>query len=159
MKSDVIEIYVDGGCHGNSSSDKELSIGAHGYILLYKDKIKEYSHAENNTTNNKQELLGVIKALETLKKTDISVLIYADSRYVIGCATEWLKSWKRNGWRTANKEPVKNKELIQELDNQLSRFRCVEFVHVKGHSGNEFNERVDKLCTYAIEEFERNLVK
>jgi ribonuclease HI len=151
--NNIIEIYVDGGCHGNSNPTKENSIGAYGYILIYGDRYKEYAQAENNTTSNKQELLASINALRQIKRTDIPLKIYADSKYVISCATIWINSWKKNNWKTADKKPVKNKELIEELDYQLSRFDAVEFIHVKGHSGDKYNERVDSLCTEAIENY------
>lgn len=151
--NNVIEIYCDGGCHNNSSKNKDISIGAYGYIILYKDKYKEFAHAKNNTTNNQQELLAVIESLKILKTINIPIRVYCDSSYVINCGINWINSWIKNNWKTSSGKSVKNKELIEELYFQIQRFDDIEFIQVKGHSGNKYNDLVDKLCTDAIERY------
>jgi len=150
-----IELWGDGGVRGNG---KEESIGAYAFILSYKDKYYEYSYAERNATNNQQELLAIINGLKYLKKTTIPVKVYTDSAYCIGCTT-WIKSWKKNGWLTATKEPVKNKQSVIWLDEQLQRFDNVEFIKVKGHSGVPLNERCDLLLNIAMDNLEKEIIK
>ena len=139
-----IEIYTDGACKGNPG------VGGWGAILIYKDHIKEISGKENHTTNNIMELTAVIKGLETLKE-QCHVVLTTDSNYVKDGITEWIKVWKSNGWKTANKQPVKNQELWKRLDN-ISVKHIVEWKWVKGHSGHPGNEHADKLANEAIEE-------
>ena len=139
-----IEIYTDGACKGNPG------VGGWGTILIYKDHIKEISGKENHTTNNIMELTAVIKGLETLKE-QCHVVLTTDSNYVKDGITEWIKVWKSNGWKTANKQPVKNQELWKKLDN-ISDKHIVEWKWVKGHSGHPGNEHADKLANEAIEE-------
>ena len=139
-----IEIYTDGACKGNPG------VGGWGAILIYKDHIKEISGKENHTTNNIMELTAVIKGLETLKE-QCHVVLTTDSNYVKDGITEWIKVWKSNGWKTANKQPVKNQELWKRLDN-ISDKHIVEWKWVKGHSGHPGNEHADKLANEAIEE-------
>lgn len=137
-----IIIYTDGACSGNPGP------GGWGAYLKWNGHEKELSGGEVETTNNRMEMMAVIKALEALKK-DSSVQLYTDSKYVLQGATEWLEGWKARGWKGANKKPVKNQDLWQQIDSLLQQ-HSVQFHWVKGHSGDENNERVDKLAVEAI---------
>lgn len=150
MKKEVI-IYSDGGCRGNG---KEITIGGYGAILIYGDNTKEIKKGFKNTTNNVMELTAVIDALSMLKEP-CNVKLHSDSAYVVNAFKQkWIDNWKRNGFRTANKEPVKNRELWERLI-ELTEYHTVEFVKVKGHSDNELNNRVDRLANEAMDEVER----
>ena len=138
-----IEIYTDGACLGNPGP------GGWGAILLYKEHRKEISGGEIDSTNNRMEMRAVIEALKTLKKAT-EVTIYTDSKYVMDGITKWIFNWKKNGWRTADKKPLKNLELWQELDLEVAKHK-IKWVWVKGHSGNHFNELVDELARAAAE--------
>ena len=141
-------IYTDGACRGNG---KESSIGAFGIVLIYSNIKKEIKQAFLNTTNNIMELTAVIQGLSMLKEP-CSVKLYSDSAYVINAMNQkWIDNWVRNGWKTANKEPVKNKELWEELI-KLIQFHKVTFIKVKGHSDNELNNRCDELANEAMDE-------
>ncbi len=137
----MIEIYTDGACLGNPGR------GGWGAILLYKEHRKEISGSENPTTNNRMELRAVIEALKTLKKPS-EVTIYTDSKYVMDGMTKWIFNWKKNSWRTADKKPVKNSEIWQELDLEVAKHQ-LKWIWVKGHSGNPLNEAVDELARNA----------
>ncbi len=139
-----IKIYTDGACSGNPGP------GGYGAILMYEGKNKEISGYMENTTNNKMEITAVIEALELIKEK-CEVTVYSDSSYVVNAIEKkWLENWKKNGWKTSDKKPVKNKEEWERLDKQLST-HDVRFVKVKGHSDNEFNNRCDYLATNEIE--------
>ncbi|MCK5284918.1 MAG: ribonuclease HI [Alphaproteobacteria bacterium] len=140
--SKIIEIYTDGACSGNPGA------GGWGALLHWNGHEKELSGGEIETTNNRMEMMAVIKALETLKKTSC-VKIYTDSKYVLQGATEWLEGWKARGWKTAGKKPVKNQDLWQRIDS-LVQIHDVKFYWVKGHNGHPENERADALATGAI---------
>lgn len=134
-----IEIFTDGSCSGNPGA------GGWGAILRYKDVEKELSGYEEQTTNNRMELSAVINSLKTLKE-QCNITLYTDSKYVIEGITKWLENWKKNNWRTANKKgDVKNVDLWQELDEQVSK-HIIRWVWVKGHDGHFENERVDLLA-------------
>jgi ribonuclease HI len=137
----IIEIYTDGACLGNPGK------GGWGAILLYKGHQKKISGAKADTTNNQMELKAVIEALKQIKKS-LQIIIYTDSKYVKDGITSWIISWKRNGWKTADKKPVKNAELWQELDNLASNYQ-IEWRWVKAHNGNKYNELVDELARAA----------
>tara|TARA_Y100001970_G_C14214419_1_gene848788 strand:+ start:672 stop:1124 length:453 start_codon:yes stop_codon:yes gene_type:complete len=139
-----IEIFTDGACKGNPG------VGGWGAILIYKDHIKEISGFEADTTNNIMELMAVIKSLESLKE-ECHVVLTTDSNYVKNGITDWIHNWKLNGWKTSNKQSVKNKELWLQLD-MLSQKHIIEWKWVKGHSGHAQNERADQLANEAIEE-------
>ncbi len=143
MSQEIIEIYTDGACSGNPGK------GGWGAILLYKEHQKEISGCLAQTTNNQMELMAVIEALKIVKKT-IEIIIYTDSVYVKDGITKWIFNWKKNGWKTANKKPVKNLELWQELD-LLAANHQITWKWVKGHSGNKYNEIADQLAVNAIE--------
>ena len=133
-----VELFTDGACSGNPGP------GGWAAILRMGDKERELSGGETPTTNNKMELMGVIAGLEALKRP-CTVRIHTDSKYVMDGATKWIHGWKRNGWRTADKKPVKNAELWQELLEAESR-HDVRWHWVKGHSGHSENDRVDVLA-------------
>lgn len=138
----MIEIYTDGACSGNPGK------GGWGALLRCDGVEKELSGYEPMTTNNRMEMMGVIKALEALKKPSTAT-IYSDSQYVIKGMTEWLKGWKAKGWKTASKDPVKNVDLWQQLD-ALAALHTLKWQWVKGHNDHPENERVDALARAAI---------
>ena len=137
-----VEIYTDGACKGNPGP------GGWGALLICNGQEKELFGGERNTTNNRMELTAVIRALEALKQPS-RVRLYTDSLYVMKGIQEWIHSWKRNGWRTADKKDVKNKELWVELD-ELRRKHEIEWHWVKGHAGHPENERADALANKGI---------
>lgn len=143
-----VTIYTDGACRGNG---KENSIGAYGIVLMYNDVTKEVKKATIDTTNNIMELTAVIEALGMLKEP-CEVKLYSDSAYVINAINQkWLENWQRNGWKNSSKEPVKNKELWVKLLEQL-KYHKVQFIKVKGHSDNPYNNRCDTLANEAMDE-------
>ncbi len=136
-------IYTDGACSGNPGP------GGWGSILMYKDNKKEISGGLENTTNNVMELTAVIEALKLLK-FPCEVELYSDSAYVVNAFNQnWIYGWLKNGWKNSSKEPVKNKELWEELYN-LSKIHKIQFIKVKGHANNEYNNRCDELARNAI---------
>ena len=136
-------IYTDGACSGNPGP------GGWGSILMYKGNKKEISGGKENTTNNVMELTAVIEGLKLLK-FPCKVKLYSDSAYVVNAFIQkWIYGWIKNGWVNSNKEPVKNKELWQEL-YELTKVHEVEFIKVKGHADNEYNNRCDELARNAI---------
>lgn len=138
-----VTIYTDGACSGNPGS------GGWGSILMYKDNKKEISGGKKDTTNNVMELTAVIEGLKLLK-FPCKVKLYSDSAYVVNAFNQkWIYGWLKNGWKNASKEPVKNKELWQEL-YELTKVHEVEFIKVKGHADNEYNNRCDELARNAI---------
>lgn len=141
--SPPVEIWTDGACSGNPGP------GGWGAILVWGEMRREMSGAEPDTTNNRMELQAAIAALQALKRS-CHVVIHTDSQYVKGGITGWIFGWKRNGWRTADKKPVKNAELWQALDEAVSRHQ-VEWRWVKGHAGDPMNERADELAREAIQ--------
>jgi len=138
----TIIIYTDGACSGNPGP------GGWGSVLLYNGHRREMSGGDEETTNNRMEMMAVIQALETLKRP-CSVKIYTDSVYVMKGMTEWIEQWKKRNWKTAAKKPVKNVELWQRLEQATSR-HDIKWQWVKGHSGVPENERADELATTAI---------
>ena len=143
---DNVIIYTDGACSGNPGP------GGWGSILMYKDKKKEISGGAKETTNNIMEMTAVIEALKLLKYP-CDVLIYSDSAYVVNAFNNgWIYNWYKNGFRTADKKPVKNKELWEELYG-LTKVHKVQFIKVKGHSDNEFNNRCDEMAVEAANKF------
>ncbi len=144
MISDIVEIYTDGACLGNPGK------GGYAAILLYKQHKKEIYGAQKDTTNNQMELKAAIEALKTLKKSS-KVRLHTDSKYVMDGITKWIFSWKKNNWKSSDKKPVKNQELWQELDIEVAK-HSIEWIWVKGHSGNHYNEIVDGLARKAAQE-------
>tara|TARA_B100000131_G_C17895127_1_gene524022 strand:- start:327 stop:764 length:438 start_codon:yes stop_codon:yes gene_type:complete len=140
----MLKIYTDGACRGNPG------VGGWGAILKYENKTKEIKGFSKETTNNIMELTAVIEALKQLnRKCDI--IITTDSNYVKNGITEWIHNWKKNGWKTANKKSVKNKNLWIELDN-LANQHHIKWEWIKGHSGHPENERADTLANIAIDQ-------
>jgi ribonuclease HI len=140
---DKVSIYTDGACRGNPGP------GGWGAILRHGEHEKEMSGSEKATTNNRMELMAAIRALESLKRP-CDVTLTTDSQYVRLGITEWLTKWKRNGWKTAGRQPVKNQDLWQRLDAAAARHR-VHWKWIKGHSGHPENERADELANQAID--------
>ena len=136
-------IYTDGACSGNPGP------GGWGSILMYKDNKKETSGGKKDTTNNVMEITAVIEGLKLLK-FPCKVKLYSDSAYVVNAFNQkWIYGWLKNGWKNSSKEPVKNKVLWQEL-YELTKVHEVEFIKVKGHADNEYNNRCDELARNAI---------
>ena len=141
---DKVIIYTDGACSGNPGP------GGWGAVLIYNNIEKEISGGQKETTNNIMEITAVIEALKILKHP-CEVDLYSDSAYVVNCFLDgWIDNWIKNNWRTASKEPVKNKELWQEL-YELTQIHKVNFNKVKGHADNKYNNRCDELARNAIE--------
>ena len=137
------KIYTDGACSGNPGP------GGWGAVIFDQDnKQKNISGSEKNTTNNRMELLAAIMSLKKIK-TNSEVVIFTDSTYVKNGITEWMKNWKKSGWKNSSKKPVKNKDLWEKLD-KLCEANIVSWKWVKGHSTNEFNNLADELATKAI---------
>jgi len=146
-----LKIYTDGGCAGNP--------GPGGWAFVFvketaqgKKIIAQRKGAEEDTTNNRMELTAVIKALRSLKRltrTPGQISLYTDSQYVQKGITDWIRKWKRNDWKNSDREPVKNQDLWKELD-ALNAEYSIKWLWVKGHAGNEFNERCDELTQQAI---------
>jgi ribonuclease HI len=143
----LTEIYTDGGCSGNPGP------GGWAYVIIRDDVLfAEKWGAEKLTTNNRMELQAVIAALEALSPEEAKrekIVVYTDSQYVQKGITLWLPEWKKRGWKTSDKKPVKNKDLWQRLEALAGLFP-VSWVWVKGHSGNKYNERCDELTGIAI---------
>ena len=138
----AVEIWTDGACSGNPGP------GGWGAILRFGGREKELSGAENPTTNNRMELMAAIASLEALTRP-CAVRLHTDSQYLRGGITGWIHGWKKNGWRTADKKPVKNEDLWRRLDDAVARHR-IEWLWVKGHAGDPLNERADELARRAI---------
>ena len=141
-----ITIYTDGACSGNPGP------GGWGAWLQSGDHEKELFGGEPETTNNRMELTAAIKALEALKRKPSTVELYTDSVYVRDGITKWIHNWKKNGWRTAAKKPVKNDDLWKELDAQISQHN-ISWHWVKGHAGIEGNEKADELANRGMDAY------
>ena len=139
-----VVVHTDGACSGNPGP------GGWGAILAFGDREKELKGGEANTTNNRMELMAAISALEALKRP-CRVDLHTDSQYLRNGVMSWLANWKRNGWRTADKKPVKNADLWRRLTEAMSRHE-VTWLWVKGHAGDPGNERADELARRGIEE-------
>ncbi len=142
--SQVVEVFTDGACRGNPGP------GGWGVLLRYGDTEKELYGGEAETTNNRMELMAAIQGLETLKR-ECKVILTTDSEYVRKGITEWMANWKKRNWKTASKQPVKNKDLWQRLDKAASEHQ-VEWHWVRGHTGHPENERADQLANKGIDE-------
>ena len=139
-----VEIFTDGACRGNPGP------GGWGALLRYGDNEKKIYGGDRLTTNNRMELTAAIEALASLKETS-RVVLTTDSQYVRQGITSWMDNWKRRGWKTANKKPVKNVDLWQRLEKEASSHE-VEWMWVKGHSGHRENEMADQLANQGIDE-------
>ena len=142
MSEPVVEIWSDGACRGNPGP------GGWGALLRFNKQEKELWGGEADTTNNRMELVAAIRALEALKRPS-HVKLYTDSIYVMKGITAWINDWKRKGWRTADKKPVKNEDLWRRLD-EIAAQHEIEWHWVKGHAGHPENERADQLANKGI---------
>ncbi|HJL58111.1 MAG: ribonuclease HI [Pelagibacteraceae bacterium] len=141
----MIKIYIDGACSGNPG------IGGWGVVILENDNDPIFlKGGESQTTNNRMELTATIKALQHFK-TSKELTLVTDSKYVKDGIQSWIANWKKNGWKTASKKPVKNKKLWLELDSEIAR-HSINWEWVKGHAGNKYNEKADFLARRYIEE-------
>ncbi|RLA22632.1 MAG: ribonuclease HI [Gammaproteobacteria bacterium] len=140
----TIEIYTDGACRGNPGP------GGWGVLLLYGDHRKTMHGGEPETTNNRMEMRAAIEALNALKGPR-EVILHTDSKYVMDGINQWMPAWKKRGWKTANKKPVKNQDLWQELDDAVSRHK-IKWKWVRGHTGVDGNEEADALANRGIDE-------
>jgi ribonuclease HI len=148
MAKPEIQIWTDGACSGNPGP------GGWGALLIAGDKRKELYGGDPDTTNNRMELMAAIEALNALKKPS-AVTLHTDSTYVKDGLTKWIHGWKKNGWKTAAKKPVKNKDLWQALEAACDRHE-IKWVWVKGHAGDEGNEKADELARRGAEEARRS---
>ena len=144
MSEHQVTIHTDGACSGNPGP------GGFGAILQWGDHTRELKGGEAHTTNNRMELMAAITALESLKRA-CTVDLHTDSQYLRNGIMTWIKGWKRNGWKTADRKPVKNVDLWQRLDAALAN-HTVRWHWVRGHSGHDLNERADELAREAIAE-------
>jgi ribonuclease HI len=144
-KDNVVEIFTDGACRGNPGP------GGWGAVMRYNGHEKTLHGGEANTTNNRMELTAVIQSLETLTRP-CAVRVTTDSKYVMDGITQWLPNWKKRGWKTADKKPVKNVDLWQRLDAAVQRHESVEWQWVRGHTGHPENELADALANRGIDE-------
>ncbi|MBE7527265.1 MAG: ribonuclease HI [Nitrosomonas sp.] len=144
----LVEIFTDGACKGNPG------VGGWGVCLKFDGETREYFGGESMTTNNRMELLAAIRALQELESlpdsaTSLRVQLHTDSQYVQKGISEWIHSWKKRGWLTADKKPVKNEALWRELDQLSGRYQ-VEWFWVRGHNGHDGNERADMLANRGV---------
>ena len=144
MTEEIIDIYTDGACSGNPGP------GGWGAILRVGSHEKELFGGEAGTTNNRMELLAVIEALRALKRP-VKARVHTDSQYVQKGISEWITGWKKRGWKTADKQPVKNVDLWQALDAEASQHE-LEWLWVRGHNGHPENERADALARRGVEQ-------
>ena len=142
--ADKVEIFTDGACRGNPGP------GGWGALLRHGEREKELYGSERGTTNNRMELMAAIIALESLKRP-CDVTLTTDSQYVRKGITEWIENWKRRGWKTADKKPVKNQDLWMRLEGATHKHK-IHWKWIRGHSGHEENERADQLANKAIDE-------
>ena len=143
-----VKAYTDGACSGNPGP------GGWGVVLQFGDHERELKGGESDTTNNRMELTAAIEALKALKEP-CHIALTTDSTYVKDGITKWLSNWKRNGWKTAAKKPVKNQDLWQQLEDCVAQ-HTVEWLWVKGHSGQPENERADTLANEGMSALKRN---
>jgi ribonuclease HI len=140
--TEQVTIYTDGACKGNPGP------GGWGVYMQYKQHKKELCGGERETTNNRMELMAAIIALETLTES-CKIALYTDSKYVLQGITEWMANWKKRGWKTAAKKPVKNEDLWRRLDASIERHE-INWIWVKGHSGDVGNEKADDLANKGV---------
>ena len=149
MSNNIVIVFTDGGCRGNPGP------GGWGALLRFGDHEKEIYGYEEETTNNRMELMAAIRSLEILSR-ECTIVLTTDSQYVRQGITEWMDGWKKRGWKTAAKKPVKNKDLWQRLDEAVQQ-HDIDWQWVKGHSGHEGNERADDLANRAMDERKGNV--
>ena len=139
-----VDVFTDGACKGNPG------VGGWGALLKFGDSTRELCGGEAHTTNNRMELTAVIRALEAMKRK-CRIRLHTDSTYVQQGITVWIHAWKKRGWKTADKKPVKNADLWRQLD-QVAREHDIEWLWVKGHAGHDGNERADALANRGVEQ-------
>ncbi len=144
-RTERVTIHTDGACSGNPGP------GGWGAVLQYNGHLKELKGGASDTTNNRMELCAAIEALNSLKRS-CQIDMFTDSKYVKDGLTSWIHNWKRNGWKTAAKKPVKNADLWKQLDAAVQR-HTIEWHWLKGHAGDEMNERADQLANEGMEPF------
>ena len=140
-----VTMYTDGGASGNPGP------GGYGTLLMYGEHVKEMSEGFRLTTNNRMEMMAALEGLKALKRP-CKVEFYTDSNYLKDGITQWLEGWKRRGWKTASKKPVKNQDIWEQLDEVIQKHE-IEWHWVKGHAGVEYNERCDELARAALEAY------
>jgi len=146
--TDRILIYCDGACSGNQFARNK---GGWGAVLKYRDRVREISGGETDTSNQRMELTACINALALVKKKDLRIEVYSDSAYLVNCIRQgWYRRWQRNGWKNIAKKPVENRDLWERLISLLAEFD-VTFHKVQGHAGIELNERADALARKGME--------
>lgn len=155
-----IIVYTDGATSNNQSKE---NFGGWGAVIMTSnsDKEKQLFGSAINTSNNKMELTAPIKALEkiksTISRTDVPIMIYSDSAYVVNGMNDWVKGWKSRGWRKSDKKPVENVDLWIELDNLRNYFDDVSFTKVRGHAGDKYNEVADQLANKGVKQAKEGL--
>ena len=147
-RPEVVVIHTDGACSGNPGP------GGWGALLEWGDHVKELKGGEADTTNNRMEMMAAIRALEALTRS-CTIELYTDSNYLKGGITGWIHGWKKNGWKTADKKPVKNVDLWQRLEAALAR-HTVSWHWIKGHAGHAENERADELAREGMAPYRGN---
>ncbi len=155
MKDKIIECYTDGGSRRNGQTN---NVCGWGVYLKYGDYEKKISGGVIHSTNNIMELTAILEGMKAIKNKNIKTIIYSDSQYSINCLIKWFDGWKRNNWRTSDKKPVKNRDLIIALDKERNKFRDIYFQKVKGHNGIEGNEIVDSLCNMEMDKLEKEIL-
>jgi ribonuclease HI len=145
MAGDTVDIYTDGACSGNPGP------GGWGVLLVSGEREKELWGGARETTNNRMEMTAAIQALKALKRP-CKIRLHTDSQYLKQGITDWIKKWKRNGWRTADRKPVKNVDLWQALEAELET-HDVKWIWVKGHAGHDGNERADTLANRGLDDY------
>jgi len=149
-----IYIYTDGGIKNNG---KEDSIGSHAYILLLNDKKFCHSEAQRTSSSNREEMLAILHALQKLNRKDLPVTIFSDSQYCVNGLNLWMKNWKKKNWKSSTNDPVKNRDLWEQLDEIITEFDDLTVLWVRGHDGNEYNEECDRMCQQAKLDFEERI--
>jgi ribonuclease HI len=144
-----IIIYCDGGCRGNQNQSNK---GGWGAVLQYKEHVKELYGGEQNTTNNRMELTGAIRALQSIKTSHNPIKLHCDSAYVVNGINQWVAGWKKRGWRKSDGKKIENLELWKLLDELVLMQDNIEVIKVKGHAGVELNELADQLANKGMDE-------
>ena len=152
----VLVVFTDGSIIDNGG---ENALGSWAFSFTYKDNYYEEYGIIKNSTSNISELTAIMKSLQKIKDKTVPVMLYSDSQYCVNAITKWRQSWENKNFRTSTGDPVKNKELIQNIYKEVDKFRDIGFQWVRGHNGNVRNERVDELCTFARTQYLSTLDK
>lgn len=162
LLNDTIYVFTDGGIRNQNKKSKDNNIttlGSHSFILYLNGKEYEHVECQRDSTSNREELLGILHGLQKLKRKDLPVIVVSDSQYCVNSLSLWLPKWKKNKWISSTKEPVKNRDILESLDEVISEFDNITFEWVRGHNNHPYNERCDKLCQEALKEFEKTITK